>query len=540
MRRVDQVAQTLLEILLSFAVAQAAWGVCTPPRSMAVRLRASPDAAVYAELGQWYADRKQFSCAADAFRRASVLQPASARDLYLLGLSLYSEGKFSEAVEPLEDSLRLEPHASQSHATLAAAMEGSGNPRGAELQWRLALADDPTSTPALDGLSRELLGDRNYGAVIALLEPLRSSPVFTDSLAVNLSVAYTRSGLPENAAELLRRQLQAHPASLAVCEALSGVLILQSRFQDALAVLSPFARQNPGYRPVQVLYLQALVLAHDPSAETVARRLLATWPRDWELLYFTGILYQQNDANGIAEGYLRRSIAEKPDSADTHYRLGEILVAAGSYAAAKREFERAIALGLDSPDVHVALSTALRGLGDDAGAQQQAQIYQQLLHAQAARAQAADKAQQGDQAQTTGNLQQTVEDYREALALDPQEPVLAYKLAMALDKSGDRAGERAALQQALRLDPHMALAQNQLGYIDASEGNTDAAISEFQLAVQADPGFTKAWLNLAASLCLQSKWPEARQALHHLLELEPENAGAKALLQKVDEMEAQR
>jgi cytochrome c-type biogenesis protein CcmH/NrfG len=58
--------------------------------------------------------------------------------------------------------------------------------------------------------------------------------------------------------------------------------------------------------------------------------------------------------------------------------------------------------------------------------------------------------------------------------------------------------------------------------------------------VQADPGFTKAWLNLAASLCLQSKWPEARQALHHLLELEPENAGAKALLQKVDEMEAQR
>ncbi|HEX4066897.1 MAG TPA: tetratricopeptide repeat protein [Acidobacteriaceae bacterium] len=535
-----QVAHVLAEVLLSFAVAQAAWGACTPPQSMAVRLRASPDAALYAELGEWYADRKQFSCAADAFRRASALQPASARDLYLLGLSLYSEGKSAEAVAPLEDSLRREPHAPQSHATLAAALEGTGDRRDAALQWRLVLADDPSSALALDGLSRDLIADGNYAAVIALLEPLRASAVFTDAMAVTLSVAYTRSGLPENAAELLRRQLLAHPASLAVCEALSGVLILQSRFQDALAVLAPVARQNPAYRPLQVLYLQALVLAHDPTAEAVARSLLVKWPRDWELLYFTGVLYQQNDANGIAEGYFRRSLAEKPDSADTHYRLGQILTATGRDAAGKQELERAIALGLDSPDVHVALSTALRGLGDDAGAQQQAQIYQQRLHAQAARAQAADKAQQGDQAESAGNLQQTVEDYREALALDPQEPVLAYKLAMALDKSGDRPGERAALQQALRLDPKMAIAQNQLGYLDASEGNTDAAVSEFQLAVQADPGFTKAWLNLAASLCLQSKWPEARQALHHLLDLDPENAGAKALLQKVDEMEAQR
>jgi len=166
-------------------------------------------------------------------------------------------------------------------------------------------------------------------------------------------------------------------------------------------------------------------------------------------------------------------------------------------------------------------------------------LYQQTLKAQAARAQAADKAQQGDQAAAAGNAQETVADYREALALAPQEPVLAYKLAMALDKTGDKAGERTALHQAADLDPKMALAQNQLGYLDAGDGDAAGAVQHFQFAVGADPGFSKAWMNLAASLCLEAKWVEAREALHHVFALGGDDASAKALLQQIDAMEAQ-
>ena len=100
---------------------------------------------------------------------------------------------------------------------------------------------------------------------------------------------------------------------------------------------------------------------------------------------------------------------------------------------------------------------------------------------------------------------------------------------MALDKTGDVAAERTALEQAIKDNPQMAVAQNQLGYLDYSAGITESAVRQFQTAVQADPGFTKAWINLAAALCVQSKWEDARSALRHVLKLDPGSAPAHEL-----------
>jgi Flp pilus assembly protein TadD len=527
-------------VLFSFGAAQLSRSACTPPNKYSEKLRDTPDAAVYGELGGWYADQKEFACAAETFRKAVALQPASARYNYLLGLSLYSAGNAKDAVGPLEQSLRLDPESVEAHMTLGATLDQTGGRSAAEMQWRLALARDPGSGVALENLSRDLLADRNYGAVITLLHPMDISGTLTDELAVNLSVAYSKSGMPQDAADLLHKKLQSNPASLPLAEALSGVLILQSRFQDSIQVLDPLAKQHPDDIRLQILYLQALVLAHDSGAEALARRLMASNPGQWELPYFLGVLRQQAGDDAGARDYFQRSIALNPDDADSRYRLGSVLVSLKDNAAAKLQLEKAIALGIDAPEVHVALAKALRALGDTGGAQRQFQLYQQQLQAQAARAQAADKAQQGDQAEAAGNAQQTAEDYREAVALDPHEPLLAYKLAMALDKTGDRAGERMALEKAIEIDPRMAMAQNQLGYLDSSEGNIEAAIQHFQLAVLGDPAFTKAWLNLAASLCLESRWSDARDALNHVLELDSGNANARALLQRIGGMQAQR
>ena len=152
---------------------------------------------------------------------------------------------------------------------------------------------------------------------------------------------------------------------------------------------------------------------------------------------------------------------------------------------------------------------------------------------------ASAKYHQANQAQAAGNYSQAAGYYREALSVDPMEPLLAYKLAMALDKTGDLAGERTALEQAIKDNPQMAVAQNQLGYLDFSAGNTESAVRQFQSAVQADPGFTKAWMNLAAALCVQSKWEDARSALGHVLELDPGSAPAHELIQRIDSIETQ-
>ena len=379
--------------------------------------------------------------------------------------------------------------------------------------------------------------------MIALLHPIDVSGKLTDKVAIYLAGAYSDAALPEEAVALLQRRMKSSPASLELAQALSGVLILEGRFQEAAAVLSPLARQHPHDVQAQVLALQTMVLAHDPNAEAFGQALLVSAPNHGELLYFLGMLRQQADDYSGARDYYLRSIASDPSSADAHYRLGILYSAlqndAKNESAAKGEFESAITLGLDTPEIHIALAKTLRALGDAPAAQRELALYQQKLKAQASRVQAVDKAQRGDQAAAAGNLQETAQDYRTALALDPLEPVFAYKLAMALDKMDDHAGERAALQQAIQLDPRMAVAQNQLGYLDVSEGDAETATRHFQLAVDADPTLSKAWINLATSLSLESKWTEARAALHHVLSLQSDRPNAQALLQQIDLMEAQ-
>ena len=73
------------------------------------------------------------------------------------------------------------------------------------------------------------------------------------------------------------------------------------------------------------------------------------------------------------------------------------------------------------------------------------------------------------------------------------------------------------------------LAHYQLGYVDSQMGDLPGAEQEFRLAVHAAPGYTRAWISLAATLGMESKMTEARQTAAHALELAARNPEALAL-----------
>lgn len=517
-------------------IAPRSWSQCAVPPEFENHSGHPAGASAFANLGIYYAGRGQFSCAAEALKKATEIEPSSARYNYLFGLSLYSAGRINDAIAPLEAAIGIDPSLTEAHATLASALEHNGAHADAEMQWRIVLAARPGDAVAVEGLSHDLVADRNYTGVISLLSPSATSRNLSYPLAIDLSTAYSKVGLLEEAAAVLRAQLEQNHESLPVAEALSGVLILQSRFEDATSVLGPLAKKNPSDLHAQILYLQTLVLAHEPSAGTFAQQLAASHPHQAEVSYFRGLLRQQEGDDAGAKRYFEQSVREGPNDAESHYRLGVVLAALNENVAAQEQIKRALALGSTRPELHMTLAKTLRATGNDQAAEDELNIYHRQLQAQEARAQAAAKAQQGDQAEAGGNFAQSAQDYRDALALDPHEPVLAYKLAMALDKTGDRDRERAALNEAIGDDPHMAAAQNQLGYLDSVAGDTEAAIHRFQLALQDDPASVKTWLNLAASLCLESKWDDARDALHHVQMLDSGNASAAALLRRIDQV----
>ncbi len=467
------------------------------------------------------------------------MEPDSAGYAYLLGLSLYSAGEPRQAIAPLEQSLRIDSTSVDAHLVLGSVLSRLGRRTDADLQWRLVLSLDPKSSAALEYLSRDLLVDGNYVSVIELLRPIEDTGLLSAPAAVNLSVAYTKAGLLTDAHDVLAAALRANPTSVPVIEALSAVLVMLDRYQDAAQYLSVVARQYPGDLQIQIRYLHVLVLAGDPAAEPLCQRLLKANPRQWEVLYLMGLLRENAHDFKAARGWFQKSAALNPQYADSRFHLGVVLLALDDNAAAKEQLEKAVALGFREPQIHYELGRAYHLLGNDAAAQQQLQQYQQDEKAELNKEVASAKYYQANQAQAAGNYSQAAAYYREALSVDPREPLLAYRLAMALDKTGDLAGERTALEQAIDDNPQMAVAQNQLGYLDFSAKSTDSAIRHFELAVQADPGFSRAWMNLAAAFCVQSQWEQARGALGHVLELDPGSAPAHELLRRLDTIDPQ-
>jgi Tfp pilus assembly protein PilF len=79
------------------------------------------------------------------------------------------------------------------------------------------------------------------------------------------------------------------------------------------------------------------------------------------------------------------------------------------------------------------------------------------------------------------------------------------------------------------LNPKLAEAQNQRGFVAARSGDTQQAEAHFRAAIQASPSYVVAWINLAATLASEAKWREAKTAVDRALAIDPGNAGAREL-----------
>lgn len=528
-------AKAVLVLAATLAAAPGALA-CTASPPLEAKLRAQPDADTYVEVGDWFGDRKQYPCALEAFQSALKLEPGNAKLYYLVGLTLFASGHPEDAIKPLGQSIYLMPEVLKPHLLLASALEQLHRPQDALTEWEAALRIDRSSSEALDGMSKLLM---TQGDNVSAIELLKDAPR-NETLTLDLALAYGKNRMLDKAEEVLTQAMKQNPSSLALTAALVTVYVNQVHYENAVNLAAKSARLHPGNVEAQTLYLQVLVLNGDFTlAKPLALKLLAAHPHDPELLYLSGILEYQGGQFPAARRHLEESVALRPNHYNAHYNLGLVLAELKEFPAAKEHLEKAIALGATEPQVHYKLSTVLRALGDNDRAQDELKLYQQLNQAKISQGLAASKAAEAAKEQAAGNLQKAAALYREASDATPDNPALAYKLAIALEATGDTAAERGALERAVKVDPAFALAQDQLGYLASKDGDTASAEQHFRLAVQAAPGYTQAWISLAATLGMQSRFSDAQEAVATALKLEPANSEALQLRKDLNTAQGQ-
>lgn len=509
---------------------------CTGPQDLQAKLSAHPDTESYVQLGTWFGDRNQFPCAVEAYRAALQLEPNSAELSYLLGLGLYYSGNPQEAVTALQRSIQLLPDVLKPHLLLAQSLAQLHRIDEAKAEWEAALKIDPHSTLALDGLGKSLIAEGAYGSVIALLH---SAPPNTD-LTLDLAQAYDLNGMHDEARQKLEQALRANPSSLPLSQALVMSLARQAHFEQAAQLAAKSVRLHPGNLQARKLYLHVLVLNDDiKTAQPLALKLLAIAPHDFEVLYLNGVIERESGQFPAARKHLEEAVALDPEHYNTRYNLGVVLAELGDAKGAREQLEKALALGAEEPQIHFKLAAVLRTLGETQLAQEQLKLYQQAEKEKADRTLAASKSAQAEKEFDSGDPAKAAALYREALTAYPSAS-LAYKLAMALDRTGATEEERTVLEQAVQIDPDFALAQNQLGYLASRGGDTASAEEHFRQAVRASPGYTQAWVSLAATLGMESRFPEAQEAVSSALRLDPNNAEAQQLRKDLAAAQAQR
>jgi Flp pilus assembly protein TadD len=221
---------------------------CSAPPELRARLAGTPDASAYNDLGVWFAGKEQYACSAEAFATSLQLEPQQkdvARIAFMFGVSLYFSGQTKDAIAALQQVEQMGYRDTRLHLVLASAFDSIQSNASAETEWRQALEQDWESSAALDGLSSDLIADGNFAGTIALLEDPKVLSQRTPTQSLNLGTAYAKSGKLAEAAAALQDGLNTAPDSLALANALAGVLVQLNRTGEAAAVLKLQIEAHP-------------------------------------------------------------------------------------------------------------------------------------------------------------------------------------------------------------------------------------------------------------------------------------------------------
>jgi tetratricopeptide (TPR) repeat protein len=471
-------------------------------------------------LGIWFGENRKSECAAQAFQAGLKLEPNSPRLPYLLGLSLYTAGKLEESVAPLRHSVEQHPTEEKAHLLLASSLAGLGRSKEAFVEWQAALRINPNSKMAMDGIAKILLDAGDNETVIAQLTETQ----LDENLTLDLATAYRKTGQFSDAARVLNEGLKTDPNSVALASLLVSTDVKLSLFEEATKVAEQLAERNPRDIEAQRIYLHVLAFnAENKTAGPLARKLLAQAPHDADFLYLNGVLERTSGDFATARKHLEEAAKLDPNQYSTRYNLGYTLEQLQDYAGAKEQLQMAVELAPTDPESRFELAKVLRKLGEIDTAQQQLVLYQNLVKDKSDHTIAAQKSTQAAEAARAGDKQNAAALYREAIAALPDNAGLSYQLALVLNDINDIEGERAALEQAVKIDPNFALAQYQLGILDSRNGDTRSAEQHFRLALKSSPGYVQAWVALAATLATESRSSDALQAVDSALRIDPSN-----------------
>lgn len=407
-------------------------------------------------LGLLFYRQKEYADAADEFKRTVSLSSGDTKvkALYLLGRT-YSKlypGRKEMATEAFNEAIRLKPDHIASRLALV----------------ELAYPDtDEGYQKRLDALE-----------VMLQLEP--------DNIAIYRAISeiYLALKKPSLALKVLQKALLHEPGNIALQFEVAEQMLRQSKVQEAVVQVQNILSIDPASTKAYFLLGRLYYELNDYEASDNAyAKLLALKPEGSpELWYNLGLLYTKMERYDEAGAAYHKALQLRSNYPESYYNLGLVALKQKNHTDAIRYFNRALKL---RPDYY--------------------QAYYNL---------AIIDARQGDE-------QAAIKSYQKVLQIKPDHVTAKLNLAVRYAKIKAYAKAQAIYEEVLERDDSYFTAWLNLGLVYYQQKQYQHALEALEKAVALEPENEKAYRALAKNYSVLKMHKEANAILQELLAKNP-------------------
>jgi protein O-GlcNAc transferase len=414
----------------------------TGPAIMQMKAAIATDkqnAALHDELGSLYAQQKNWANAEQELAEAIRLNPDLAIAHLHLGLVMQAQGQKSGLME-LTQASQLAPQNSTIALELGKALAANGQDEQAIPVFQHVLELEPASTMASYQLALALQRTNKIQEAIVLLKKVVAVEPNNAEAMTNLGMALSQAQLAKDAVPVLQRSIALAPESVTAHQDLAAAYVQLNQFEDAVGELHAALKLAPDLPQLHYNLGLAFKMQDDaahaiPELE-IAERLDPSAP---EAPYLLGVLYMQTGRYDDAAREMNTSLKLRPENGDGWATLGSVYDKLNKLPEATSALRESIRQIPSQPDPHLTLATVLVKQNQPAEAASERRKAADLMHANMNRQRAEVATKAGNSQLRSGNVDDAVGQFRDALSYDGNYAEAHLGLASALERQGKTA-----------------------------------------------------------------------------------------------------
>jgi tetratricopeptide (TPR) repeat protein len=327
----------------------------------------------FARLGLFEARRGNYPQAIIFYRKAMALNPTMPGLGLNLGLALFKDGQYKQAIQIFTPMLKSQAPSSPEiqRLTILVGMShyGLGEFQAAVPYLQQAADGDAQNLPLLLTLAHSCLLSKQYPCVLDAYHRMVAQNAESAEADILVGEALDEMKDTAGATQEFRAAVQANPKEPNAHFGLGYLLWKQMQYQEAAQEFQAELDNTPDHAQAMLYLADAdIQMNRLQDAEPLLEKLVKSNPSIAKAHLDLGIVYAAADRKEDALRELKAAAALKPDDVNVHMRLGRLYRSMGKIAEAKTEFDKASSLNKADYDGVLAAMSGGAGKGRDSPA----------------------------------------------------------------------------------------------------------------------------------------------------------------------------